>query len=600
MMPRKKRHAFIIAIIIIIILIVVAGLAILYLNTDLFKSNQSLFTKYIEKNMENLEKIETIGQNAQYDNLLKNSKYTEQSEIKVTYTENKETTSENRNNIINKLKVSIDGQTDKANQYDYKEIKLLKEDNPVLNIETIQNQNTYGIKLADLFKQYILVENSNLKDLCKKIGYAEEQISNIPDKIEVTGEIFENIKLSEEEKENLKNQYLNIIIQNVTKENFQKQTNQVININGKDITTNAYMLSLTKEKMNDIYIEILENLKQDTIVLGKIDYMQSVLDKMGFLQNGNIYNVKEELVKEIDKTIEEITKNNIGNEEINIIVYENSGETVRTSIKGPEYEINFDFSIKDNEKYCKIRIEEKDETREYQINESTDEINFSGKEEKEDKIKNISFKQSKKINNKNCLKNTNIKYEDSNNQIEANITQNLDFVDEIEKEIVLDNQNSVKLNNMEEEQLKQVIDRIDEGINQKIQSLNEEINQEELKKILKNIGILQDTDILNITEISETEKNRFNSKFEILQGEEISSDNVVNTIETIKDNLINMQVVSNKELKLEINQKQNNEELATTLKNFVEKDKGRKYNIKVEYDEIGLVKYIVLTIVEKK
>ena len=153
---------------------------------------------------------------------------------------------------------------------------------------------------------------------------------------------------------------------------------------------------------------------------------------------------------------------------------------------------------------------------------------------------------------------------------------------------------------MEEEQLKQVIDRIDEGINQKIQSLNEEINQEELKKILKNIGILQDTDILNITEISETEKNRFNSKFEILQGEEISSDNVVNTIETIKDNLINMQVVSNKELKLEINQKQNNEELATTLKNFVEKDKGRKYNIKVEYDEIGLVKYIVLTIVEKK
>ena len=79
MRPRKKRYAFIIAIIIIIILIVVAGLAILYLNTDLFKSNQSLFIKYIEKNMENLEKIETIGQNAQYDNLLKNSKYTEQS-----------------------------------------------------------------------------------------------------------------------------------------------------------------------------------------------------------------------------------------------------------------------------------------------------------------------------------------------------------------------------------------------------------------------------------------------------------------------------------------------------------------------------------------
>ena len=71
-------------------------------------------------------------------------------------------------------------------------------------------------------------------------------------------------------------------------------------------------------------------------------------------------------------------------------------------------------------------------------------------------------------------------------------------------------------------------------------------------------------------------------------------------IETIKDNLSNMQAVSNQELKLEISRNEKNDELAETLKAFVEKDKNRKYNISIEYDENGLVRYFVLTIVEKQ
>ena len=56
-------------------------------------------------------------------------------------------------------------------------------------------------------------------------------------------------------------------------------------------------------------------------------------------------------------------------------------------------------------------------------------------------------------------------------------------------------------------------------------------------------------------------------------------------------------MISNEELKIEISQNDKNEELGKVLEDFVQKDKNRKYNISVEYDEeTGLVKYIIMTI----
>ena len=52
MMPRKKRNTIIIiAILIILLLILGAACAYLYITTDMFKSNITLFTKYVGQNV---------------------------------------------------------------------------------------------------------------------------------------------------------------------------------------------------------------------------------------------------------------------------------------------------------------------------------------------------------------------------------------------------------------------------------------------------------------------------------------------------------------------------------------------------------------------
>ena len=94
MMPRKKRIALAIAIPSIIVIIIIITGILLYLNTDMFKSNKTLFFKYFGKNSENIKEIEEIFESTEYEKNLQNNKYTDDINIKVNYTNNLQTTSE--------------------------------------------------------------------------------------------------------------------------------------------------------------------------------------------------------------------------------------------------------------------------------------------------------------------------------------------------------------------------------------------------------------------------------------------------------------------------------------------------------------------------
>ena len=596
MMTRKKKRTILIAIVVFFVLTIATTLIVLYLNTDLFKSNETLFLKYVGKNAQNIEAVEKVFENTDYNNLLQTNKYTEETEVKVNYTKNLGTTSEDTSNAINKLKLQIKGQTDKSNQYNYKDIKLLNDNNQELEVEYMQNGNDYGIKFSDLFKQYILVENNNLKELLKNAGYTDEELENVPDSIEIGQDALNNIKFSEEELQTLSDKYLNLISQKVSKDQFEKQSKQTITINQQDIIVNSYTLKLTKEQLNNLYVTVLENLKEDEIFLGKIDNIQKIFEPIEILTS-DAFNIREKVIDNIEKTINEINNNNIGNEETRIIVYESEGDTVRTTIQGVDYEFNIDYLPIDNEKFAEFTFKEKEEVKKVTIDNKDGETSISLEKNEDNQLTKLDFIQSINMQDNNCVKNTNIKYEDDSNRIETIITQNISIVDNFDEQINIDNENAIKLNTLDSEQMQEILNRVSGALEDKLNSVEQEINIEDIQEILKTMGIIQDKQKLEGNGISEVEKNRFNSKFEILEGEQINNENMLEIIEILKENLINIEVVSNEELKLEISQSDKNEQLAEVLENFVQNDKNRKYNISVEYDEeTGLVKYIIMTI----
>lgn len=623
MMPRKKRIALAIAIPSIIVIIIIITGILLYLNTDMFKSNKTLFFKYFGKNSENIKEIEEIFESSEYEKNLQNNKYTDDINIKVNYTNNLQTTSEDNSNTINNVKLLIKGEEDKNNKYSYKDFKLEKDKNiatntenqsssensnesnnkeqNIMEVEYIKNDNNYGIRFSDLFKQYLLVENNNLKDLFRKIGYSEQELENVPDSIEINDITLSDIKFTEDEIKQLSEKYSEIINKKVSKEKFEKNSKQVITINEKNITTNAYILKLTNEELNNLYVDLLESLKQDEIILNKIESIQNKINSIN-INSSESKDLKESFAEEIDLQIEKINKTNIGNQETKIIVYENSGKTIRTAIQGKDYEINFDYINTQDEKNIEL-IVKKDEIETYNIKlkKDKDGIKLDIYSNDETNPIKISLEQNKNESDKKCSNNINLKYENANSKLEVSAEQEINIVDNFENENTLNDQNSILLNGLEKEQLQAVLNQVSEEVQQKINSISEEVKINDIQEILEELGIINKQQNIEAGGITETEKNRFNSKFEILKGEELDNENVLKVVEAVKDNIINAQVDTNEEIKIEISRNESNQDIEKSLEEYIKKEKDKKYDIKIEYDEnTELVKYIIMTPAKKR
>ena len=588
MMTRKKRITLIIVIVVLVLLIIGGIFTFLYLNTDMFKSNQTLFVKYLGKNSENIQDLQNIINKTEYDELLKTNPYNVTSEIKVNYTQNVGTTEENNNNSINQLKMTIEGQTDNNNNYDYRNIKLLKNDEQVMQNEILHTSNNYGIKFTDLFNQYVVVENENLKDLLKRIGYTDEQIEFVPNSIDFSDDIIEEIKFSNEDIESLINKYTSIITQNLGETSFQRQKNQVVEINGQNYLANAYSLVLTKEQLNNVYINILENLKEDEIILNKIDEIQNKINQLTLGENNQ--DLKNEFTQKIDLTIGRIRQTNIGTEETKIIVYENNGETISTSIQTQEYQISLNCLNGYNE-----LVFNKNDTVTYKITiENVDNKLAINIENNKNQKKSLSIERTYEENDKKKDENYKVLYEIDNKRLETNINKTIEIAPIMENAQVFNNDNAVVLNNLEDSMMKEIINRVQTGLNEKIETVKQQINYQDIEQMLKDFEIMQNSEILSSSGITETEKNRFNSSFELLKGEDLSGKDISASIQSVKNNLSTVEIVNNNELKIGVSRNQSNEENVNVLINFFDENQNEKYDIDVKYDENGLVNQLII------
>ena len=588
MMTRKKRITLIIVIVVLVLLIIGGIFTFLYLNTDMFKSNQTLFVKYLGKNSENIQDLQNIINKTEYDELLKTNPYNVTSEIKVNYTQNVGTTEENNNNSINQLKMTIEGQTDNNNNYDYRNIKLLKNDEQVMQNEILHTSNNYGIKFTDLFNQYVVVKNENIKDLLKRIGYTDEQIEFVPNSIDFSDNIIEEIKFSNEDIESLINKYTSIITQNIGETSFQRQKNQVVEINGQNYLANAYSLVLTKEQLNNVYINILENLKEDEIILNKIDEIQNKINQLTLGENNQ--DLKNEFTQKIDLTIGRIRQTNIGTEETKIIVYENSGKTISTSIQTQEYQINLNCLNGYNE-----LVFNENDTVTYKITiENVDNKLAINIENNKNQKKSLSIERTYEENDKKKDENYKVLYEVDDRRLEANINKTIEIAPIMENAQVFNNDNAVVLNNLEDSMMKEIINRVQTGLNEKIETVKQQINYQDIEQMLKDFEIMQNSEILSSSGITETEKNRFNSSFELLKGEDLSGKDISASIQSVKNNLSTVEIVNNNELKIGVSRNQSNEENVNVLINFFDENQNEKYDIDVEYDENGLVNQLII------
>lgn len=601
MMTKKKRRTITISIVLVIVLISLLVVGILYLKTDLFKSNQLLFAKYMGQNIGNIQgyfenlSINSINQN------LADSKYVANGQIEIKHTKNLGTTIENTDSDINNLKITMEETTDRQDNYSYNNIKLYKSGENIANLEYLNEDNLYGVRFSDLFKQFTLVKNENLKNLFQNLGYTSEEIEKIPDSLELNYENFiNNVWFTDEELEMLKDKYIEEISNSFEKAKFSKQTNQILNINNTQYKANSYTLTLTKEELNNMYINILEKISQDEIILNKLEEINNYINVYKMFSKQETVDIKNIFKEKVDSIIEEIRKNNIGGDETKIKVYEYKGKAIETLIETPNYKIDIETP---DENYLKATIEKNNKETILEFNKKDSKIDISiNNSDENGKIDSFVFSNNNEIYDKTINSTISIKYETLDDRVEMNYKNEISKVDSFNNIITLDDTNNIVFNDLEKESLDNILNNIKQGIENEKTDLETKVSFDDVLNTFKVLGIAKEKTKIESNGITETERTRYNAQFELYKNQTLDIEKMKEFITAITNNIGGVEVTNNNQFKIKITTEQKDDNAIASLNQFLEESRNKvNYKIDIEYDEqTGLASYFVITLEEEE
>lgn len=339
---KKSQIAIIVSVTIVTIICVI--FAIIYFTTSVFKSDK-------------VTKEEVNG-------------YIAQMNLKEYFVENEQVNyatrlKENAHSIEGDISIKLDvagmfevdegveyiGQVDPSKKIANTKIDIIQEGENVLTLDYLRNEDLYGIKFEEIVKQYIVVENNNLKDFAAKLGV--EDTSEIPNKIDINEiqalsnqdiDITEIIP-SEEEINQILNRYIPIIMEQIPEERYSKLEKQTITVGDQEIKVDGYKITANLKDLQNILIKVLETAKEDKQIYDMLIDIISITGED--LEDFTFEYYKEEIQSAIDEISEELEENpNL----VSIFIYKQEENTVKIHIKLGE-------EGKETESYSEISLE---------------------------------------------------------------------------------------------------------------------------------------------------------------------------------------------------------------------------------------------------
>ena len=605
MMPRKKRRAILISVILVILLIIATICTVLYATTDMFKSNDVLFEKYARQLLENLDDIFNEDHMAEMEGILNNNKLTSETTATVNYNENGDTS-----HPINNIQMNILGEEEKATDYNYKDITVTQNDETVVGAEYIEDGTIAGVRLNGI-RQYVSTNIDN-ED--------ENEVYNLYELIHT--DIPGLIGLNSDEWNILKEKYVGIIWENIVNANFSKQTGMVLEINGAQYNTNVYSVTITKEQFNNIYIQVLQELEKDEIILSKIEAIDNKINEYhNFMQDGKTSNIKQEFIDKIDNTVKKIQNFNIGNDERTISVFESNGVAISLSIDTEENFVGIDVINGEGSNFINIlgneKIEEEERENSFDLkiektaaaNDEAITIQYNTVEEGKEITNKCDI--SRKMENSNVNSNINFSRNVGQNVLEIAVENVTNIINDFEeKEELVENENNIMIESLDDEQKENVRNNVKENIDNQINTFLQVVPLENINQMLINLNLKEEEldDLSGEGNVTELEKNRFNSTFELFEGEHITKERVEELIDIAKENLGDVRITNYREqgeeripteYRLVIERGVQNTELAESVIAYIEEKYAQEFSVRLEYDETtGLVNNIYITVME--
>lgn len=297
--------------VIAIVIIIAALMGILYYTTDMFKSPEQLFYKHLAYDSNLFGKTT-------YEDVMKEVKAQAEASsenageitVKMTSTD---ADAQEVSTVLEKGKITYNMKTVGAENKMQGDITLNYDGKDVVTLDVLRNQDQYGIKVAEAYDKYISVENNNLKALFQKLG---ADTTNVPDRIEMV-DYYQLLNIDDATLKHIEDTYAEVMKQNISAESYSIDKNVTVKIDGTDVTTNAYKLTLTEEQVKTILVKMMETLKTDDttldLIVNKYNMIMQPYETMGIAMTSTTTNgtlstkiTKEDLVKAIDEELQDI------------------------------------------------------------------------------------------------------------------------------------------------------------------------------------------------------------------------------------------------------------------------------------------------------
>lgn len=586
---QDSKLKIIIIILVILIFVVTIGGITLYFTTDLLKSSEVLFQKYVSQDIENIANLFDVSKEEQNIDLLRKSDYKESSTGTLKYLEK-----ENDEEEVYQIKE--EGINKSQEKSSYRNISTTYGDNLIMSIDLLAQNNMYGFRLANLVQQFVSVENATVSYFVSSLGLDGSAFSEKMQAVDISG----LLDFSNEEKSQLVKTYLNVISSDIDSKHYKAKSNTVITLNNKEsVTTNAYTLTLTKNELDKIYKKTLNTAINDQIILSKLDNIDSKIKEAGFSEsNGN--SLKERYTKKLQEIIDGIEYQGEDDRKISVTVYEQKGTTVRTSIKTEDREFVLDLDNANEGTYTlkSTKIADQEEvTKYYTIGRSP-----NGQD------RTFEYSDS----NQNLKITLNTAQTDSNINIDTNVNYksteitNIDFSSKTEITLStdeaipvnFDDKNNIILNNYEGDRALSILDNLKNRAITSLERSQSVINSKLLNNIILKIDEKEQQQKQQEEDNLELQKERFNNKFILYEGEDVEKEYVQKLIKTASENMSDYQLISGNQIRLLIQEGTKNEEKANDIATAIEASK-ETYDIKINYNENGYVGSIDIIVHEK-
>ena len=265
---KTKTIGKILIILIVVILMLGGVFAYLYFGTDLLKTNEQLFFKYLGQLVD--------SENGFIDNKLTeytNKKMTGKYEDNGQFSVNIDMTGMDEDMLatVNDFNITYSGQIDNTARKNEQEISINYSDDVNFPVKYKYANETLGLQTEYVSEKYIGIENSNLKEFAEKLGMTNTE--DIPDTIDFFAtDSSQAITFTDDEKEQLKNTYQPVLEGRLEGKEFTKS---------EDGSTTNYSVEIANQEIIDIVSALMETLKNDQILLPKLEQtLQEYIDMM--------------------------------------------------------------------------------------------------------------------------------------------------------------------------------------------------------------------------------------------------------------------------------------------------------------------------------